>query len=147
MDNRQKVLNSIDQEFEIYVQDLELLARRKRELTKDLDLQMNNIMKRMDELKSERQRTFLELYPTLYVIRGKAEARRNAYLIYVDYEQILACFTTEAVAKEVLGNKNKESGSHHDFKYSIKVEATVNIPKNILENLNKPPQRWLGWSP
>jgi len=141
-----KILTDIDAETAKCCTELEIIANTKRELTRDLDKRWEQVEKRVKELKMDREKAFLNLYPTLYVIRGQGSPRGRTG--YSSFKQILACFTTREAAETTLSASNPSTyGSHHDFSYQVKVEATVNIPKSVLENLNNPPKRWLGWSP
>lgn len=144
MSNR---LDVIDGEIEECNKEYAELIRQKQELTRELDAKLFFCEKRQKEFKRKKEETFLELHPTLYVIKGAARARGNRYNNYCDFDSIIACFTTEDAAKEALGSKKEVSASHHDISYSVRVEATVNIPKNILERIDSPPERWLEYSP
>lgn len=144
--DRERILADIDSETAKCYTELESIAKQKRELTRELDEKSDVISKRVKELKLNREETFLLLYPILFVISGKGKPRGKTG--YSGFKEILACFTTRASAETTLSSCNPSLyGSHHNFSYQVKVEATVNIPKSVLENLNKPPKRWLGWSP
>ena len=142
------VLEAIDAEIARCDEEFERIAKQKRLLTADLDLESNKILKQKNELKITRQDAFYKTYPTLFVIHGHASPRNNgSYANYSSFERIMACFTTREAAVAAIGDRARASGSHHDIYYSIRVEATVNVPKDILEKLNNPHYRGLDWSP
>lgn len=136
----------IDTEIAFCDAELERIATQKRLLTQDLDFEYNQITKKKAELKIAKEEAFYKTYPTLFVIHCRASPR-GRFSNYSEFEQIMACFTTKEAAIEAIGDRKRVSGSHHDFYYSVKVEATVNIPKEILEKLDNPRYRGLEWSP
>lgn len=142
------VLEAIDAQIVLCDAEFERLANQKRLLTADLDLESSKILKQKNELKIARQEAFYKTYPTLFVIHGHASPRNSgSYANYSSFERIMACFTTREAAVAAIGDRSRASGSHHDIYYSIRVEATVNVPKDILEKLNNPHYRGLDWSP
>lgn len=140
------IMEAIDAQIAAVTLEIESIASKRRELTADLDAAMIKCEKRKSELKVEKEKLFYSSYPTLYVIHGHARVIIHSSC-YQDFQQIVACFTTEDAATAALGDKKNVRTSHHSITYRVKVEATVNIPKDILEKLNKPRYRGLEWSP
>jgi hypothetical protein len=141
-------MEGIDSEIAFCDAELERIAKQKRLLTVDLDLEAGQIFKKKAELKIAKEEAFYRLHPTLFVIHGHASPRNNgSYARYSSFDQVMACFTTREAAVAALGDRARASGSHHDIYYSIRVEATVNVPKDALAKLNNPHYRGLDWSP